>query len=39
MEKSSITRALSAADPRVKNSKAVELHVNAGLFLHDAVSR
>jgi hypothetical protein len=25
-------------DPRAKNPKAIELHVNAGLFLRDAVS-
>jgi len=37
MAESSITRGL-AVDPRVKNPKAVELHVNAGLFLCDAVS-
>lgn len=37
MAESSITRVL-AMDPRVKNPKAVELHVNAGLFLRDAVS-
>jgi hypothetical protein len=37
MAESSITRGL-AVDPRVKNPKVVELHVNAGLFLRDAVS-
>jgi hypothetical protein len=37
MAESSITRGI-AVDPRVKNSKAVEMHVNAGLFLRDAVS-
>jgi hypothetical protein len=37
MADSSITRAL-AVDPRVENSKAVEMHVNAGLFLRDAVT-
>jgi hypothetical protein len=37
MAESSITRVL-AVDPRVENPKAVELHVNAGLFLRDAVS-
>jgi hypothetical protein len=37
MAESSITRGI-AVDPRVKNAKAVEMHVNAGLFLRDAVS-